>query len=147
MEGADWAKRCKKSDKLLQSHGKESDAINEKLEVAEEETQYPSDVIKICEETLTKKKKQQVINPSRRVLHKSGVGPIGQAYEVVSGLITAGLLNKVCYSQQLSYSQSGPSSKAHKRASVSRAGGLRAKFLGPRKIFYSGKGSKHSAHV
>ncbi|GAB4848855.1 hypothetical protein Ancab_003649 [Ancistrocladus abbreviatus] len=96
--------------------------------------------------TLTKKKKQQVITLSCRVLHESGVGRIGQSHEDVRGPRPGGKFNNV-YSQQFSYSQSGPSGKAHKRASVCRAGGLRAKFLGLRKMFYSRKGSKHSSRV
>ncbi|GAB4860318.1 hypothetical protein Ancab_011799 [Ancistrocladus abbreviatus] len=54
MDTVDGAIRCKKGDKMLQSHEQEPHAFNEKLEVAEWEIQYPSNVIKICDGLLGK---------------------------------------------------------------------------------------------
>ncbi|GAB4825044.1 hypothetical protein Ancab_039359 [Ancistrocladus abbreviatus] len=55
---ADEAIRCKQRVDMQQSLEQEPAAFSEKLEVAEGETLYPSDVIKICASTLPKKKKR-----------------------------------------------------------------------------------------
>ncbi|GAB4825056.1 hypothetical protein Ancab_007929 [Ancistrocladus abbreviatus] len=143
---ADEAIRCKQRVDMQQSLEQEPAAFSEKLEVAEGETLYPSDVIKICASTLPKKKKRQVRPLPHGVLQALGDGPLGQAHEDICGPKGCGKFYNGC-SQSLSDSQTGPSSKAHMRASVSRVGGLWAKFLGPKKLFFSRKGPRHSFRV